>query len=1206
MTLNTTFFSKYSFVLAFLFLSLAGASFSQNAVCFNGASDDSYVSGAGATAPQAVALGDFNRDGKNDVVVVNKGTGNIGILLGNGDGTYAPAVTYTVGTNPYAVAVGDFNNDTIPDIIVANSSTSNVSLLLGKGDGTFGAATNTALGSTGPQGIVVGDFNHDGNLDAATANNTGNKVTVLLGNGAGAFATPVQYAAGTTLNSIVAADFNRDGYLDLAVTNNLSSGTVTILMNSGSGTFGTPSSFSVGVNPYAVEAGDFNGDTIPDLAVVNFQSSTVSLLIGTGAGSFKTAIPTAVGLNPTGVAVADFNADGKLDIATSSLTHNAVAVAFGNGDGTFGSYSNYVTGAAPTALAAGNINADNHADIVVADRSSNAVSVLLNEGNGILHTNSTYTTMGTTPYSVATADLNRDGYLDLVTANYGGNNLTVSLGGPNGTFLTATTVSLGNNTKAHNVIAAYLNGDSIPDLAVTNSGNSNISVLIGNGDGTFKTPNNYTVGSTPYGLAAGDFNLDGKNDLVVTNYGSKSVSILLGNGDGTYQTATSFTTSIGTDPSAVVVADFNNDGNPDFAVTNYGTNAATSSVSVLLGTGSGTFTATTPATLTVGTNPNAIVAADFNGDGNPDIAVTNYTTSNVSVLLGVGNGTFAAQSTFAVAGYPTWLTAGDFNLDGNIDIAAANYGASNASVLVGLGTGQFSPAVNFGAGYQPRGIVAGDFNKDGLLDLAVANSSSNTISVLFNTTATVKSLGNTTICSNGHVALKATVGGYNYTWSPAQSNTDSINVNQAGNYSVTISNLNGTCITTSSAITVTVVSAYTSNNPQTICAGGSYTFNKHTYSAQGSYNDTLISVATGCDSIVTTQLNVIPLLKSSNPQTICASGSYTFNNHVYRRQGNYDDTLVSLLTGCDSIVTTQLTVIAPQTSNNPQSICSNASYTFNNHIYTKQGNYNDTLVSLLTGCDSIVTTQLTVIMPLRSNNLQTVCANGSYTFNQHTYTKQGNYNDTLLSVLTGCDSIITTQLTVLAPITHTAFQTICANSSYAFNNHLYSKTGTYHDTLTSKLSGCDSIVTTQLTVRNAITSNNPQMICSGSSYVINNHSYNAQGTYTDTLVSKLNGCDSIVTTQLTVSVCTGIAPTDNAPSIKVYPNPSNGFFTLECAPAASGKTIVSIYNIVGNQIYNEVVTANLTNIDLTGHASGVYFIRVQNDNGFVTRRVVLQ
>lgn len=176
--------------------------------------------------------------------------------------------------------------------------------------------------------------------------------------------------------------------------------------------------------------------------------------------------------------------------------------------------------------------------------------------------------------------------------------------------------------------------------------------------------------------------------------------------------------------------------------------------------------------------------------------------------------------------------------------------------------------------------------------------------------------------------------------------------------------------------TVTVYPVYTTINPQTICDGGSYTINGNTYTIAGNYNDTLISI-NGCDSIVITQLAVFSDFITNNPQTICDGDSYIFNGNTYTLAGNYNDTLVSV-NGCDSIIVTQLTVIPSYSINNPQTICDGGSYTINGNTYTIAGNYNDTMVSVF-GCDSIIITQLTVtLVPVAiASSDSPVCAGNS-------------------------------------------------------------------------------------------------------------------------------------------------------------------------------------------------------------------------------------
>src|SRR2546428_14468 len=209
-------------------------------------------------------------------------------------------------------------------------------------------------------------------------------------------------------------------------------------------------------------------------------------------------------------------------------------------------------------------------------------------------------------------------------------------------FTPAATFGVG--THPQSVAVGDFNGDGKPDLAVANAGSDTVSVLLGNGDGTFQAARTVAAGSGPVFLAVGDFNGDGKPDLAVADYvfaadyacfrcsRSTTYSVLLGNGDGTFSAAR--TLGVGSGPWSVAVGDFNRDGKLDLAVANF----SSSTVSVLLGNGDGTFQAAQ--TVAAGTSPISVAVADFNGDGKPDLAVANYGSNTVSALLGNGDGTF--------------------------------------------------------------------------------------------------------------------------------------------------------------------------------------------------------------------------------------------------------------------------------------------------------------------------------------------------------------------------------------------------------------------------------------------------------------------------------------------------------------------------------------------------------------------------------------
>jgi hypothetical protein len=327
----------------------------------------------------SVATGDFNGDGKLDLVVVhNVSTNNVSILLGNGDGTFQPAVSYAVGSTPVSVAVGDFNGDGKLDLVVVDSADATVSILLGNGDGTFQQSFELPAFGSSPASVAVGDFNGDGKLDLAVTNeNTGanlgaGTVSVLLGNGDGSFQPALDFAAGPNPGPVVVGDFNGDGKLDLVVANNdvgtnAMNTTISILLGNGDGTFQAAHAFPVGTNPSSLAAADFNGDGKLDLAVANHDTNNVSILLGNGDGTFQSAINLSAGLEPSSVVVADLNGDGKLDLAVANAGTNTVNLLLGNGDGTFQTAVPYATDNRLLSLALGDFNRDGRLDLAAID-----------------------------------------------------------------------------------------------------------------------------------------------------------------------------------------------------------------------------------------------------------------------------------------------------------------------------------------------------------------------------------------------------------------------------------------------------------------------------------------------------------------------------------------------------------------------------------------------------------------------------------------------------------------------------------------------------------------------------------------------------------------------------------------------------------------------------------------------------------------------
>lgn len=329
------------------------------------------------SGPNGVAVGDFNRDGKLDLVSADFSGNTVSILTGKGNGSFDPSASFAAsgGSSAY-IGAGDFNEDGNLDVAVPNMSDA-VSILLGDGEGSFGPATNFGVGIQ-PYGIAVADLNLDGRPDLAVPNSVSDTVSILLGKGGGIFDLSMNYQVGRVPYTVAVGDFNRDGLPDLAVPNE-GENTVSILLGEGQGVFGAATEFDVEAYPRGVAVGDFNQDGDPDLAVTNQRSDTVSILLGDGEGRFQDSLNIRVGISPRGVAVDDFNQDGVLDIATTNQVSNTVSILLGDATGRFPVQYDVAAGFHPRAVATGDFDQDGKVDLAVANRFGNSLSILLSK-----------------------------------------------------------------------------------------------------------------------------------------------------------------------------------------------------------------------------------------------------------------------------------------------------------------------------------------------------------------------------------------------------------------------------------------------------------------------------------------------------------------------------------------------------------------------------------------------------------------------------------------------------------------------------------------------------------------------------------------------------------------------------------------------------------------------------------------------------------
>jgi len=650
----------------------------------------------------------------------------------------------TVTRRGILVVVGDFNGDGKLDLAIAeNASCCDVGIYLGNGNGTFQAGTTYIL-SGPPIFLVVGDFNGDGKLDLAVAVPKDHNVSILLGNGDGTLQHAVSYAAGQEPCSIAVADFNGDGRPDLAVVNRKSNN-VSILLGNGDGTFQPPQDYATAQDGIVVTAADFNGDGKTDLAVGSQSTNTISILLGNGDGTFQPQVPHPVD-NPDSLVAADMNGDGKPDLVVSGRfefgPYRIPAVLLGNGDGTFQQPVNYEPDAEMIVVA--DLNGDGVPDIATA--ADDTVTILLGKGGGVFIPPLTSYPILSDAVFIAVADFNGDGRADLAVADAGSSAVSILLNDGAGGFQPR--VDYAVLKQPVSIAVGDFNGDGKPDLAVADYGANAISILLGNGDGTFRSSVSYGLGiGSPTSVVAADFNGDGKLDLAISDEGVNmgvKVSVLLGNGNGTFQPRVEYPIYHAPIDAYLAVADFNGDGIPDVAVVTSNEGDGTHFF-VLPGEGDGTFGRPVSSSVQgVYAYPGPVAVADFNGDGKPDLL------SGGGVFLGNGDGTFRLGTVLPSVFGPPYLlgpsAVGDFNGDGKPDVAAIDNGYLD--VFLGNGDGTFGPVTNFFSGVVSKTnfpdagsdfVAVGDFNGDGKPDLAViigpyySYYSNDSVTVLTNT-----------------------------------------------------------------------------------------------------------------------------------------------------------------------------------------------------------------------------------------------------------------------------------------------------------------------------------------------------------------------------------------------------------------------------------------------------------------------------------------
>jgi hypothetical protein len=559
--------------------------------------------------------------------------------------------------------------------------------------------------------LTAGDFNEDGHLDLLIDNR------MLLGSGTGSFAAPITINLPGHLNAAIAGDVNGDGHLDLV--GGGSSG-LTILLGNGAGNFTQGKSYTSGTTIFGAGSsfaalGDFNEDGKVDLAAV--QSPGLSILDGDGTGAFYDALSYRTSISgPRGLVTADFNNDGKQDFATLSRDNlgniqgaSSVEVALGDANGGFTkkSVSRYFPGALLSSLATADFNNDGKFDLAVTQPFDGKVSILLNDGTGGFPTDGSsapsYSTnsFGFRPSAIKAGDFNNDGNSDLIAITPNSNNFVVLLGNGSGSFtLQAGAPLQGSSSFFEDLAIADFNADGNSDLAVIRGGVNVVNVLQGDGNGHFFSSATLQVPGTTVSVVARDLNGDGKPDIAVSNAASINgiqqgyISVFINNGAQGIGPGTNYPSDgIG----ILGVGDFNGDGQPDLAVSSGATYVGSSldGIAILSNRGSGAFD--TAVNFSAGTVSDHLAVSDFNNDGKDDVIVTQPSSSSVALLL--NNFTTAQQCLSVNDVTVTETDAGTTDAIFTVKLSAAsaqtvrvNYYSGSAFLF---GTGQAQKGVDF-------------------------------------------------------------------------------------------------------------------------------------------------------------------------------------------------------------------------------------------------------------------------------------------------------------------------------------------------------------------------------------------------------------------------------------------------------------------------------------------------------------------------------